>query len=128
MVELAKNGYKKTFWSVYSEFSGKSVGGNQKMIEIKKKLKEQMILVRFKGYSPLVKFIVRDIAQVLNKFQSVQKPQVWQSDLVAELEERKKLYQKLANKKVQVKRQYFQGKADAFAEALDLLKKESTKK
>lgn len=52
----------------------------------------------------------------------------WLQQSVTELEKRKNFYQKLANKTVQVKRQYFQGKADAFAEALDLLKVEATKK
>jgi len=41
--------------------------------------------------------------------------------LAAELQKRKSFYQKLANKTVQVKRQYFQGEADAFLEILLLL-------
>ncbi len=42
-------------------------------------------------------------------------------NLVTEIQKRKDFYQKLANKKVQVKRQYFQGKTDAFLEVLEEL-------
>ena len=45
----------------------------------------------------------------------------FKAGLVDELTKRKDFYQRLANKTVQVKRQYFQGEADAYLETLLLL-------
>jgi len=45
--------------------------------------------------------------------------------LVAEIQKRIKYYQRQVEKPVQVKRQYFRGKLDAFLEVQELLKKEA---